>query len=328
MKSKGNTAQFSARNMLGNISGIFHKNARQYTKYSLRFLFHLPKNFPAHLTHQNYAVLPKKRRAGRTALGLALAALVLTVSARGYTEGTLEYLLVDGAAVVTGYFGRDSVVTVPDHLAGCPVSVIAAGAFADTAAREIALPDTVDTVEDGAFSETQTVTGLPAATPSPSPSPSPSPTPTMSPGPSSAPSASPSLSPTATPSPTIVPTTVPPAATAAPGEAEIAVFVAASTAEPTATPESAPASDSAEASDADLAPLPDDGDETEELIALEEEPVASDVPAALYTEPAAADESDGDRAASHVVPGVCAAAAAALLAAGLLYALRRRKKEK
>ena len=38
---------------------IFHKNAREYIKYSLRFLFHLTKNLTTHLSHKLCAVLPK-----------------------------------------------------------------------------------------------------------------------------------------------------------------------------------------------------------------------------------------------------------------------------
>ena len=37
---------------------IFHKNAREYIKYSLRFLFHLTKNLMTHLSHNLCAVLP------------------------------------------------------------------------------------------------------------------------------------------------------------------------------------------------------------------------------------------------------------------------------
>ena len=37
----------------------FHKNAREYIKYSLRFLFHLTKNLTTHLSHTLCAVLPK-----------------------------------------------------------------------------------------------------------------------------------------------------------------------------------------------------------------------------------------------------------------------------
>ena len=38
---------------------IFHKNAREYIQYSLRFLFHLTKNLMTHLSHNLCAVLPK-----------------------------------------------------------------------------------------------------------------------------------------------------------------------------------------------------------------------------------------------------------------------------
>ncbi|MEE0507169.1 MAG: hypothetical protein UDL61_11425, partial [Ruminococcus callidus] len=36
---------------------IFHKNAREYIQYSLRFLFHLTKNLTTHLSHNLCAVL-------------------------------------------------------------------------------------------------------------------------------------------------------------------------------------------------------------------------------------------------------------------------------
>ena len=41
---------------------IFHKNAREYIKYSLRFLFHLTKNLTTHLSHNLCAVLPSFSR--------------------------------------------------------------------------------------------------------------------------------------------------------------------------------------------------------------------------------------------------------------------------
>ena len=37
---------------------IFHKNAREYIQYSLRFLFHLTKNLTTHLSHNLCVVLP------------------------------------------------------------------------------------------------------------------------------------------------------------------------------------------------------------------------------------------------------------------------------
>ena len=38
---------------------IFHKNAREYIQYSLRFLFHRTKNLTTHLSHNLCAVLPQ-----------------------------------------------------------------------------------------------------------------------------------------------------------------------------------------------------------------------------------------------------------------------------
>jgi hypothetical protein len=68
-KHKGNTAQRPpdgfARHLPHIFSVIFHKNARAYTKYALRFLFHLTKNLTAHLTHNLCAVSPLKKFALR-----------------------------------------------------------------------------------------------------------------------------------------------------------------------------------------------------------------------------------------------------------------------
>ena len=50
-------------------SVIFHKNAREYIKYSLRFLFHLTKNLTTHLPHNLCAVLPQgKQKRGQAVL--------------------------------------------------------------------------------------------------------------------------------------------------------------------------------------------------------------------------------------------------------------------
>ena len=52
----GRTMRFSALVVVGDGNG--HKNAREYIKYSLRFLFHLTKNLTTHLSHNLCAVLP------------------------------------------------------------------------------------------------------------------------------------------------------------------------------------------------------------------------------------------------------------------------------
>lgn len=85
-----------------------------------------------------------------------LLSLLLTVPAFAatYTEGTLWYTIEDGAAIITGYFGDEESVWIPASIAGYLVSTIAAGAFIDTPAKTIYLPDTVTKVEEGAVPTT------------------------------------------------------------------------------------------------------------------------------------------------------------------------------
>ena len=65
MRSQGNTAQRASGDFARNLHTsdtkqtlIFHKNAREYIKYSRAFLFHLTKNLTTHLSHNLCAVLP------------------------------------------------------------------------------------------------------------------------------------------------------------------------------------------------------------------------------------------------------------------------------
>lgn len=75
-----------------------------------------------------------------------------------YTEGYLEYHIEDNAISISGYFGKESVVTVPASIAGYPVSEIASGAFSDCeTVTEIRLPDSIMEIERDAFSGSQTV---------------------------------------------------------------------------------------------------------------------------------------------------------------------------
>ena len=75
-----------------------------------------------------------------------------------YTEGYFEYQVKDGGIVICGYFGRESVVTVPASIAGYPVSVIGTGAFSGCEqVDKINLPDTIMTIQEGAIGGTQTV---------------------------------------------------------------------------------------------------------------------------------------------------------------------------
>ena len=58
--AEGNTAQIGGARLACIFSGIFHKKPREYTKYYLRFLFHLPKNLSAQSAHPYCAVLPEQ----------------------------------------------------------------------------------------------------------------------------------------------------------------------------------------------------------------------------------------------------------------------------
>lgn len=102
--------------------------------------------------------IPMKRFIFTAVLAVLLLVPVLTVSAATvYTEGTLYYTVENGSVTITGYFGRETEVTVPSQIAGMPVNTIAAGAFADEKETAVTLPDSVTTVEQGAFDETDTV---------------------------------------------------------------------------------------------------------------------------------------------------------------------------
>ena len=92
------------------------------------------------------------------ALVMALSLTAVASASTVYTEGALYYTIADESITITGYFGRDEVVTVPASIAGIPVNTIAKGAFTgSSAARVVDLPDTITTVEEGAFAAGITV---------------------------------------------------------------------------------------------------------------------------------------------------------------------------
>lgn len=92
------------------------------------------------------------------ALVMALSLTVVASASTVYTEGALYYTIADESITITGYFGRDEVVTVPASIAGIPVNTIAKGAFTgNSAVRVVDLPNTITTVEEGAFASGITV---------------------------------------------------------------------------------------------------------------------------------------------------------------------------
>lgn len=81
-----------------------------------------------------------------------------TIAATTYTEGYYYYEVQDESIVITGYFGSDTEITVPARIAGYPVSKIASGAFSHASTvKKINLPDTIMTIEEGAFALEQTI---------------------------------------------------------------------------------------------------------------------------------------------------------------------------
>ena len=83
---------------------------------------------------------------------------ITAFAATEYVDGYLRYIVEDGSVTITGYNGRESEVTVPSKIAGTPVNTIGAGAFANSSTvTKVNLPDTIMTIEEGAFNIGQTV---------------------------------------------------------------------------------------------------------------------------------------------------------------------------
>lgn len=69
-----------------------------------------------------------------------------------YTEDALKYVIRDNEIVIVKYFGLEEEVTIPRTINNIPVTMIAAGAFVDTAAVTVIIPDSIAYIEEGAFS--------------------------------------------------------------------------------------------------------------------------------------------------------------------------------
>ena len=77
------------------------------------------------------------------ALSLLLAFSFAAADGDVYTEGYFYYTISDQSITITGYFGNETVVTVPSSIAGIPVNAIGPGAFANTSVQILYLPDTI-----------------------------------------------------------------------------------------------------------------------------------------------------------------------------------------
>ena len=74
-----------------------------------------------------------------------------------YTYGFLNYVIVNDAIKIVNYFGNERDVSVPNAIAGYPVSSIGENAFVNTNAKNVYLPDTIMFTETGAFGKDVTV---------------------------------------------------------------------------------------------------------------------------------------------------------------------------
>ena len=101
----------------------------------------------------------KKRHFLLPVLVYALLALRVACQADGaYIHGYFLYTVEDQSVTITAYTGRETEVVVPAMIAGNPVNTIAAGSFSDSpTVTVIYLPDTVVTIEEGAFGVGQAV---------------------------------------------------------------------------------------------------------------------------------------------------------------------------
>ncbi len=99
-----------------------------------------------------------RRVAAAVALLAALVFVPGTALAETYQHGYLEYEVADQSVTITGYAGHEESATVPAMIGGNPVNSVAAGAFAEADTIEaVFLPDTVVSVEQGAFAPGQAV---------------------------------------------------------------------------------------------------------------------------------------------------------------------------
>ncbi len=94
-----------------------------------------------------------------TAAVLAVCLFCLSaIPSFAYTEGYFRYEITDGVLTITEYFGREEEVTVPNMIAGKPVSVIGENVFPEgCGVKRVNLPDTIMKVHANSFAGSITV---------------------------------------------------------------------------------------------------------------------------------------------------------------------------
>ncbi len=66
---------------------------------------------------------------------------------------SFEYEVTESGVKIIAYTGDEDIVVVPEKIDSYAVSVIASGAFSDTGVRAVSIPDSVVSIEQGAFSD-------------------------------------------------------------------------------------------------------------------------------------------------------------------------------
>ena len=85
----------------------------------------------------------------------------IAVSGETLTYGDYEYEVNDNNTItLTKYIQSSTEFTVPSEIDGKPVTKIGQNAFAKTDVRTIALPDSVTTIDSGAFSNCKSLSGV------------------------------------------------------------------------------------------------------------------------------------------------------------------------
>ena len=110
--------------------------------------------------------LPARGLARRLCAAALCLLLVSSLGAAAFADliyGYFRYTVEDQSVTITAYIGPETVVTVPAMIGGCPVNAVAADAFAGTDVQAVYLPDTIETVTDGAFAEQQEICYFSAA---------------------------------------------------------------------------------------------------------------------------------------------------------------------
>ncbi len=96
----------------------------------------------------------------RITLLLAVLLLALALPSAVWADnihGSFRYTIKDASVTITAYYGNETEVVVPAMIGTYPVNAVKAGVFKGGPAEKIYLPDSIMTIEEGAFSPGQSV---------------------------------------------------------------------------------------------------------------------------------------------------------------------------